>query len=467
MSWTNRVSKQTFILLCRTRPPSCSSHFWFSESSQNRMTIIEPLANLTNVKQRSWCLIWPFFVKVHSWLPPVSWHWYKPKRESERFGKRFNKRQIPEEQEDKLTNSTVHQMAQSVHAVNTLSKGADCLRFGYHQFRIDVFQIPFEWLALETFTQFQSVLDAETNKRLTLTCSALALAMGLNQLTFQMKCSWPMAPPHNNIVCNRPSTLRRPVVYSLRKHFHCHRGTCTDAVCGRRDQHDCMELSLSCHRIARLEKKFPNFHRLKWKVHPSSCCPVDRPIIILLTPNIHFHVIFAQFFKIFFIYHKQTAGNHRRSNGRAWILLTFGTFLRTQVFPFENLWNENQPLASFHRTKEWGTIEENNSPNSSQSHLGDRQKRQCTGTCPCWWHQWRDKPLVSDPQRHVRAMVPANSHCTHSDCPRMSRHWLWLHLPHSPVNVPSLRVSHSAKFELCWFSPIRDHPQLQEFELNH
>jgi hypothetical protein len=30
------------------------------------------------VRHKSICFIWPRFVKIHSWLPPVSWHWYNP-----------------------------------------------------------------------------------------------------------------------------------------------------------------------------------------------------------------------------------------------------------------------------------------------------------------------------------------------------------------------------------------------------
>lgn len=78
LSCTYLVSRHTFILLCFIRPPSRISHFWFSESSQKRITIIEPLANFTIVKHKSWCFNCPFFVMIHSWLPPVSWHWYKP-----------------------------------------------------------------------------------------------------------------------------------------------------------------------------------------------------------------------------------------------------------------------------------------------------------------------------------------------------------------------------------------------------
>lgn len=74
-SWTFRVSKHIFDLVCFNNPPSRNSHRWFSLSPHKRIITMDPLAYETNVKQRSWCLIWPFFVIVHSWLPPVSWHW--------------------------------------------------------------------------------------------------------------------------------------------------------------------------------------------------------------------------------------------------------------------------------------------------------------------------------------------------------------------------------------------------------
>lgn len=74
-SWTFRVSKHIFDLVCFNNPPSRNCHRWFSPSSHNRIITMDPLAYETNVKQRSWCLIWPFFVIVHSWFPPVSWHW--------------------------------------------------------------------------------------------------------------------------------------------------------------------------------------------------------------------------------------------------------------------------------------------------------------------------------------------------------------------------------------------------------
>lgn len=74
-SCTYRVSKHTFDLICFNRPPSRNSHRWFSLSSHIRIMTMDPLAYVTSVKHKSWCLIWPFFVIVHSWLPPVSWHW--------------------------------------------------------------------------------------------------------------------------------------------------------------------------------------------------------------------------------------------------------------------------------------------------------------------------------------------------------------------------------------------------------
>lgn len=70
-----RVSKHRFILLCLIKPLSRISHRWLSLSSHVCIITIDPLANVTSVKQRSWWRIWPVFVMVHSWLPPVSWHW--------------------------------------------------------------------------------------------------------------------------------------------------------------------------------------------------------------------------------------------------------------------------------------------------------------------------------------------------------------------------------------------------------
>lgn len=77
-SCTFRVSRQTFDLMCLSNPPSRNSHRWFSLSSHIRITTIDPLAYESSVKQRSWCFSWPLFVMVHSWFPPVSWHWYTP-----------------------------------------------------------------------------------------------------------------------------------------------------------------------------------------------------------------------------------------------------------------------------------------------------------------------------------------------------------------------------------------------------
>lgn len=74
-SCTCRESRQTLILECWSNPPSRVRHTWFSESSQNFITTIEPCAKLTRVRQRSWWRIWPRFVMDHSWLPPLSWHW--------------------------------------------------------------------------------------------------------------------------------------------------------------------------------------------------------------------------------------------------------------------------------------------------------------------------------------------------------------------------------------------------------
>lgn len=74
-SWAYRVSKHKFILVCLIKPLSRISQRWLSLSSHVCIITIDPLANVTSVKQRSWCRIWPVFVMVHSWLPPVSWHW--------------------------------------------------------------------------------------------------------------------------------------------------------------------------------------------------------------------------------------------------------------------------------------------------------------------------------------------------------------------------------------------------------
>ena len=80
LSCTHIESRQTFSFVCWISPPSLIIHRWFSDSSQYFITTIDPFVKLTSVRHKSTCFIWPFFEKTHSWLPPVSWHWYIPDR---------------------------------------------------------------------------------------------------------------------------------------------------------------------------------------------------------------------------------------------------------------------------------------------------------------------------------------------------------------------------------------------------
>lgn len=60
-----------------------------------------------------------------------------------------------------LTNCAIAQMAHRVHAELSLSQASRRLGFGHLQFRVDVLEIPFKWLALQIRAQFHSFVDAE------------------------------------------------------------------------------------------------------------------------------------------------------------------------------------------------------------------------------------------------------------------------------------------------------------------
>lgn len=77
-----------------------------------------------------------------------------------------------------------------------------------------------------------------------------------------MEYSEPMAPMNNNIVYSHPSRPRLLSLYFLQKHFQNRPGMYKDAVYGIHVQLGCMVLFLICLRIAILEMKFLNFHRL-------------------------------------------------------------------------------------------------------------------------------------------------------------------------------------------------------------
>lgn len=86
-------------------------------------------------------------------------------------------------------------------------------------------------------------------------------------LTFRMGYFLLAAPPHNNTVCNRPSTLRLRVVCFSQTHCHYRRGTYTDGACEKRGPLCCTGLSQDFHRIAIHEMIFPNFRHLLI-IHP-------------------------------------------------------------------------------------------------------------------------------------------------------------------------------------------------------
>lgn len=101
-------------------------------------------------------------------------------------------------------------------------------------------------------------------------------------------------------------------------------------------------------------------------------------------------------------------------------------------------------------------------PNSNQSHRVGQTRRQCTGMCPCWWHQWRDKRRACRFQPLVPAMAPATVHCTHSDCPRR-----WVHRQlqcrrHAPSTSPGPHVCHCVLLLLYLFWLIQDHLRLKK-----
>lgn len=155
-------------------------------------------------------------------------------------------------------------MPQCVHTVCTLSQRTRLSSFRYHKFWVHILQVPFEWLTLQIFAQFQTIVNTGNKQKIESNQTLLRfLLVQILVLTFRMEYSLLTAQPHSNTACNRPSILRRLVSYFWRKHFHCLREMCTDAVYGKHDQLGCMVIFLGCRRIAIHGMKFPNFRRLQ------------------------------------------------------------------------------------------------------------------------------------------------------------------------------------------------------------
>lgn len=101
-----------------------------------------------------------------------------------------------------------------------------------------------------------------------------------------------------------------------------------------------------------------NFHRLCTKINPINAWAriklreknsPQTNYYYWLTPNVHFHIVFAESLKVCFIDDKQSASNHWCTYRRRGILLTFDTFIGTQVFPFENLRTKNDIVKNMHK----------------------------------------------------------------------------------------------------------------------
>lgn len=72
-------SKHTLSFACWIKPLLFNVQSWFFEFSSHALrTTREPLENLSSVRQTSKCRMSPDRVYVHSWLPPPSWHGYRP-----------------------------------------------------------------------------------------------------------------------------------------------------------------------------------------------------------------------------------------------------------------------------------------------------------------------------------------------------------------------------------------------------
>jgi hypothetical protein len=56
----------------------------------------------------------------------------------------------------------------------------------------------------------------------------------------------------------------------------------------------------------------------------------------LTSPDIHFHVVLAEFVKVSFVDDEEASRNHWCFNGRSWVLLPQLALSGRQVFPFED-----------------------------------------------------------------------------------------------------------------------------------
>lgn len=75
-----------------------------------------------------------------------------------------------------------------------------------------------------------------------------------------------------------------------------------------------------------------NFSNTLYFVHKT----VNSPTEVFTAPNIHLSIVFAEFLKVRFVDDKQSASNHRGSNGLCRILLSRLSFRLAEIFPFED-----------------------------------------------------------------------------------------------------------------------------------
>ena len=112
------------------------------------------------------------------------------------------------------------------------------------EFRINVFQVPFEGFALETSPEFQPIFNTRiTIKFIVVVHLAkynvviiLVFSSGLNiVITLQMELLLPKALSSSSNSCNHPSKLRQLFLYFLQTQLQSLQGMYRDVAYGKRD----------------------------------------------------------------------------------------------------------------------------------------------------------------------------------------------------------------------------------------
>ena len=135
----------------------------------------------------------------------------------------------------------------------------------------------------------------------------------MEQLTLHRECSLQVVQPHNNTACIHPSKLLQLSWCSGQRRYRCHLETCTDVVFETRvPPTNTMITSrslLTCSWMQSHPAARDYFQRTPALPHP------EWYLQVFATPNVHPHVVLAEFFKVDFADDEQATSDHWRAYG--------------------------------------------------------------------------------------------------------------------------------------------------------